>query len=186
MSTNTLNGRLQLTSLESQVTPAEWQARIDLAACYRLVAHYGMSDMMANHITLRVPGEPDAFLTNPYGMMYDEMSASCLVKIDHRGKLLIKPDFGELDYTINIPGFILHSAVHEARPEVNCVIHTHTPAGMLPTFIFHLTVCVFKSIAASSLESCKVMKAIVLSDVNATCEGAFDVGIRFTNLKLPS
>jgi ribulose-5-phosphate 4-epimerase/fuculose-1-phosphate aldolase len=128
--TQTLNGRLQLSSLKQQVTQAEWQARVDLAACYRLVAHYGMSDMMANHITLRVPDEPDAFLTNPYGMMYEEMMASCLVKIDHQSRLLLKPDFGELNYTINIPGFILHSAVHEARADVNCVIHTHTPAGM--------------------------------------------------------
>ena len=128
--TTAINGRLQLPSLQSQVSAQEWQARIDLAACYRLVAHYGMSDMMANHITLRVPGEPGAFLTNPYGMMYEEMSASCLVKIDHSGQVLFKPDFGELNYTINIPGFILHSAVHEARPEVNCVIHTHTAAGL--------------------------------------------------------
>lgn len=126
----TINGRLHIASAKEHVSPEEWQARIDLAACYRLVAHYGMSDMMANHITLRVPGEPSAFLTNPYGMMYEEMSASCLVKIDHKGKLLYAPDFGDLAYTINIPGFILHSAVHEARPEVNCVIHTHTPAGM--------------------------------------------------------
>lgn len=123
-------GRLQLPSLKSQVTPQEWQARVDLAACYRLVAHYGMSDMMANHITLRVPGEPHAFLTNPYGMMYEEMTASCLVKIDHDGEVLYKPDFGELNYGLNKPGFILHSAVHKARPEVDCVIHTHTAAGL--------------------------------------------------------
>jgi ribulose-5-phosphate 4-epimerase/fuculose-1-phosphate aldolase len=124
------NGRLTIPSIQNQVSPAEWQARIDLAACYRLVAHYGMADMMANHITLRVPGEPHAFLTNPYGMMYEEMSASCLVKIDHEGTLLYKPDFGDLNYNINKPGFILHSAVHVARPEVNCVIHTHTAAGL--------------------------------------------------------
>jgi ribulose-5-phosphate 4-epimerase/fuculose-1-phosphate aldolase len=123
-------GRLQLPSLKGQVTPQEWQARVDLAACYRLVAHYGMSDMMANHITLRVPGEPHAFLTNPYGMMYEEMTASCLVKIDHDGEVLYKPDFGELNYGLNKPGFILHSAVHKARPEVDCVIHTHTSAGL--------------------------------------------------------
>ena len=123
-------GRLQLPSLKNQVTPEEWQARVDLAACYRLVAHYGMSDMMANHITLRVPGEENAFLTNPYGMMYEEMTASCLVKIDHDGHVLSQPDFGELKYDLNKPGFILHSAIHKARPEVACVIHTHTPAGM--------------------------------------------------------
>jgi ribulose-5-phosphate 4-epimerase/fuculose-1-phosphate aldolase len=123
-------GVLNIPSIQDQVTPEEWQARVDLAACYRLVAHYGMSDMMANHITLRVPGEDHAFLTNPYGMMYEEMTASCLVKIDHDGEVIYKPDFGALGYGLNKPGFILHSAVHIARPEVNCVIHTHTPAGM--------------------------------------------------------
>ena len=123
-------GYLDIPSLEGKVSDAEWKTRIDLAACYRLVAHYGMSDMMANHITLRVPGEEDAFLTNPYGMMYEEMTASCLIKLDHDGNVLYKPDFGELNYGLNKPGFILHSAVHKARPEVNCVIHTHTAAGM--------------------------------------------------------
>jgi ribulose-5-phosphate 4-epimerase/fuculose-1-phosphate aldolase len=124
------SGRLQLPCLKTEVTPQEWQARVDLAACYRLTAHYGMSDMMANHITLRVPGQEHTFLTNPYGMMYEEMTASCLVKIDHDGEVLYKPDFGELNYGLNKPGFILHSAVHKARPEVNCVIHTHTAAGL--------------------------------------------------------
>ena len=123
-------GYLDIASLEGKVSEAEWQTRIDLAACYRLVAHFGMSDMMANHITLRVPGEDNAFLTNPYGMMYEEMTASCLIKLDHDGNVLHKPDFGELNYGLNKPGFILHSAVHKARPEVNCVIHTHTAAGM--------------------------------------------------------
>ena len=124
------SGRLQLPCLKTEVTPQEWQARVDLAACYRLTAHYGMSDMMANHITLRVPGQEHAFLTNPYGMMYEEMTASCLVKIDHDGEVLYKPDFGDLNYGLNKPGFILHSAVHKARPEVNCIIHTHTAAGL--------------------------------------------------------
>jgi ribulose-5-phosphate 4-epimerase/fuculose-1-phosphate aldolase len=77
-----------------------------------------------------VPGEEDAFLTNPYGMMYEEMTASCLVKINHDGEVLLKPDFGDLNYGFNKPGYILHSAIHKARPEINCVIHTHTPAGM--------------------------------------------------------
>jgi ribulose-5-phosphate 4-epimerase/fuculose-1-phosphate aldolase len=124
------SGRLKLPSLKTEVSPQEWQARVDLAACYRLTAHYGMSDMMANHITLRVPGQEHAFLTNPYGMMYEEMTASCLVKIDHDGEVLYKPDFGDLNYGLNKPGFILHSAVHKARPEVNCIIHTHTAAGL--------------------------------------------------------
>lgn len=123
-------GKLILPSLKDKVSPEEWNARVDLAACYRLIAHYGMSDMMANHITIRVPDEEDVFLTNPYGMMYEEMSASCLVKISHDGEVLYKPDFGDLNYGFNKPGYILHSAVHKARPEVSCVIHTHTPAGM--------------------------------------------------------
>ena len=123
-------GTLELKSLKNSVSPEEWQARVDLAACYRLVAHYEMSDMIANHITLRVPGEDDAFLINPYGMMYEEMTASCFLKITHEGEVLFMPDFGELNYGFNKPGFILHSAVHKARPEVACVIHTHTYAGM--------------------------------------------------------
>jgi ribulose-5-phosphate 4-epimerase/fuculose-1-phosphate aldolase len=124
------SGNLHLQSLKNSVSPEEWQARVDLAACYRLVAHYEMSDMIANHITLRVPGEDDAFLINPYGMMYEEMTASCFIKITHEGEVLFKPDFGDLNYGFNKPGYILHSAVHKARPEVACVIHTHTYAGM--------------------------------------------------------
>ncbi len=123
-------GKLPLKSLKDIVSPQEWQARVDLAACYRLTAHYGMSDMIANHITLRVPGEEDAFLINPYGMMYEEMTASCFIKITHDGEILFKPDFGDLNYAFNKPGYILHSAIHKARPEVGCVIHTHTYAGM--------------------------------------------------------
>ncbi len=124
------SGNLLLQSLKNSVSPEEWHARVDLAACYRLVAHYEMSDMIANHITLRVPGEDDAFLINPYGMMYEEMTASCFIKITHEGEVLFKPDFGDLNYGFNKPGYILHSAVHKARPEVACVIHTHTYAGM--------------------------------------------------------
>ena len=75
------SGPLLLKSLKNMISSEEWQARVDLAACYRLIAHYGMSDMIANHITLRVPGEEDAFLINPYGMMYEEMTASCFLKI---------------------------------------------------------------------------------------------------------
>ena len=123
-------GKLYVKSLKDQVSPEEWQARVDLAACYRLIARFQMDDMMANHITLRVPGEEGAFLTNSYGLMYEEMCASSLVKIDIDGKILLKPDFGDLQYGINIPGYILHSAVHRHRPELACVIHTHTWAGM--------------------------------------------------------
>ena len=123
-------GHLQISSMKDRVTPAEWKARVDLAACYRLVDHYDMSDMMANHISAAVPGEEGAFLINPYGMMYEEITASCLIKIDVEGNILAKPDFGELDYGINKAGYVIHGAVHRARHDVACVIHTHTWAGM--------------------------------------------------------
>jgi ribulose-5-phosphate 4-epimerase/fuculose-1-phosphate aldolase len=121
---------LTLQSMKGKVTPAEWKARVDLAACYRLVAHYEMSDMMANHISAAVPGEPGAFLINAYGMMYEEITASSLIKIDIHGNILAKPDFGELDYGINKAGYVIHGAIHKARHDVACVIHTHTWAGM--------------------------------------------------------
>ena len=109
---------------------AERTARVDLAACYRLVAFYEMSDMIANHISARVPGEEGAFLINPYGMLYEEITASSLVKVDYDGKILAKPDFGALDYGINVAGYVIHSAIHKAKHEIGCVIHTHTWAGM--------------------------------------------------------
>jgi ribulose-5-phosphate 4-epimerase/fuculose-1-phosphate aldolase len=148
---------LQIPSMKSRCSPQEWQARIDLAACYRLVDLYGMSDMMANHISSHVPGEPGAFLINAYGMMYEEITASSLIKVNLAGEILAKPDFGAaapgrsqadapprgaddpegrlggqqvIDYGINRAGYVIHSAIHEARPEVACVIHTHAWASM--------------------------------------------------------
>ncbi|WP_061958010.1 class II aldolase/adducin family protein [Cupriavidus pauculus] len=123
-------GVLSIPSMRNQCSDAEWQARVDLAACYRLVELYGMADMMANHISVRVPDEENAFLINPYGMMYEEITASCLIKVDHDGKILSKPDFGALNYGINKAGYVIHSAVHHARSEVACVIHTHSWASM--------------------------------------------------------
>ncbi|ABF11079.1 ribulose-5-phosphate 4-epimerase/fuculose-1-phosphate aldolase [Cupriavidus metallidurans] len=123
-------GVLNIPSMRGQCSDTEWQARVDLAACYRLVELYGMADMMANHISVRVPDEEDAFLINPYGMMYEEITASCLIKVDHAGNILSKPDFGSLNYGINKAGYVIHSAVHHARPEVACVIHTHSWASM--------------------------------------------------------
>ena len=124
------NGRLQIPSLQGKCSPEEWQARVDLAACYRLVDWYGMSDMMAKHISMRVPDQEGAFLINAYGMMYEEITASSLIKIDVEGNILAKPDFGELNYGINKAGYVIHSAVHAARPELACVIHTHSWASM--------------------------------------------------------
>jgi len=126
----TNNGVLRIPSMRGRCSDAEWQARVDLAACYRLVELYGMADMMANHISVRVPDEDNAFLSNPYGMMYEEITASCLIKVDLAGNILAKPDFGALDYGINKAGYVIHSAVHEARHDVDCVIHTHSWASM--------------------------------------------------------
>jgi ribulose-5-phosphate 4-epimerase/fuculose-1-phosphate aldolase len=124
------HGRLPIGSMRGQCSAEEWAARVDLAACYRLVDLYGMSDMMANHISSHVPGEHGAFLINPYGMMYEEITASSLIKVDVAGNILARPDFGALDYGINRAGYVIHSAIHAARPEVACVIHTHAWASM--------------------------------------------------------
>ena len=126
----TKDGVLQIPSMKGKVSDAEWQARVDLAACYRLVDLYGMADMMANHISARVPGEDGCFLINAYGMMYEEITASSLLKVDHHGNILTQPDFGDLGYGLNRAGSVIHSAVHAARPEVACVIHTHSWASM--------------------------------------------------------
>ena len=126
----TKDGVLQIPSMKDKVSDAEWQARVDLAACYRLVDLYGMADMMANHISARIPGEEGSFLINAYGMMYEEITASSLLKVDHHGNILTKPDFGDLGYGLNRAGSVIHSAVHAARPEVACVIHTHSWASM--------------------------------------------------------
>jgi ribulose-5-phosphate 4-epimerase/fuculose-1-phosphate aldolase len=121
---------LPLRSMQDRCSPEEWKTRVDLAACYRLVAHYEMADMMANHISARVPGEDNAFLINAYGMLYEEITASSLIKIDVDGNILARPDFGDLDYGVNKAGYVIHGAIHRARHDVECVIHTHTWAGM--------------------------------------------------------
>ena len=110
------------------VSAAERQARIDLAACYRLVAHFGMSDLIYNHITARVPdSEEELLLINPYGLMYNEVTASNLITINLDGEVVYNPN---PDFGINQAGYVIHSAVHRARENVSCVIHTHTRAGM--------------------------------------------------------
>lgn len=111
----------------ARFTEAEWTARVDLAACYRLIALFGMSDLIYNHITARVPDTPDHILINPYGLMYEEITASSLLKIDLDGNIL---DHGDADFGVNAAGYVIHSAVHAARHDVGCVIHTHTRAGM--------------------------------------------------------
>lgn len=112
-------------SLRQQVSAEEWAVRVDLAACYRLIAMYGWDDLVFTHISARVPGPDEHFLINAYGMLFEEITASSLVKVNLDGeKVLDSP------YPVNPAGFVIHSAVHEARPDVGCVLHTHTRAGI--------------------------------------------------------
>ncbi len=103
----------------------EREARINLAACYRLIAHFGMDDLIYTHISVRVPESPGHFLINPYGMMFHEITASSLVKIDYDGNT-VEP----AEHPVNYAGFVIHSAIHAARPDVQCVLHVHTNAGV--------------------------------------------------------
>ena len=112
-------------TVREQVSTEEWQTRVDLAAAYRLVALYGWDDLIFTHISARVPGAGHHFLLNPYGMMFDEVTASSLVKIDLDGKKVM-----ESDYFINPAGFTIHSAVHAARADALCVVHLHTDYGI--------------------------------------------------------
>ncbi len=117
-----------IASVRGQVSEAEWQARLDCAAVYRLVAAFGMSDLVYNHVTVRVPGPgPDRILINPYGYMYEEITASSLITIDLDGNELLNP---HSDIGVNRAGYVIHSAVHAARHDVGCVVHAHTRAGM--------------------------------------------------------
>mgnify|MGYP003461996081 FL=1 len=113
------------SEVRSLVSAEEWQLRVDLAACYRLVALYGWSDLVFTHISARIPGPEHHFLINPYGLMFDEITASSLVKVDMQCNKLI-----ESPYPVNPAGFVIHSAVHEVREDVQCVLHTHTRAGV--------------------------------------------------------
>ena len=112
-------------SLKDQVSPEEWQLRVDLAACYRLVAAYGWSDLIFTHISARIPGPEHQFLINPYGMLFEEVTASSLIKIDQQGEKL-----SESPHPVNRAGFVIHSAVHAVREDAGCVLHTHTRAGV--------------------------------------------------------
>lgn len=107
------------------ISPEEWQVRIDLAACYRLIAHFGWDDLILTHNSARVPGRDDQFLINPMGLMFDEITASNLLKIDLKGNL-VEP----AEYEPNRAGFVIHSAIYMGRADVQCVIHTHTEADI--------------------------------------------------------
>lgn len=112
-------------SVKDQVSEQEWQMRVDLAACYRMIAHYGWDDLVFTHISARVPGPEHHFLINPYGMLFEEVTASSLVKVDLAGEKVMASD-----YDINPAGFTIHGAVHEARENAQCVMHLHTTAGV--------------------------------------------------------
>ena len=121
-----MNYATDFKSLKGKVSDEEWQARVELAACYRLVDSYEMTDLIYNHITSRIPGTHH-LLINLYGLLYKEITASSLVKIDVEGEIIDKPD---TDYGINKSGYVIHGAIHKARPEVKCILHTHTRAGI--------------------------------------------------------
>ncbi len=116
---------IDIPSRQGTVSDDEWRTRVDLAACYRLVADFGWSDLVFTHITARVPGTEDQFLINPYGMMFDEITASSLVKIDLQGNKL-----DDSPFPVNPAGFTIHSAIHAVRHDAQCVLHVHSLNGV--------------------------------------------------------
>jgi ribulose-5-phosphate 4-epimerase/fuculose-1-phosphate aldolase len=112
------------SAVAAEVSPEEWQVRVELAACYRLVAHHGWDDMIFTHISARVPGPEHHFLINPYGLLFEEITASSLVKVDLDGNVVMPAP-----YPINPAGFVIHSAIHGARADARCVLHLHTAQG---------------------------------------------------------
>lgn len=112
-------------SRPAHISEAEWRARVDLAACYRLIASLGMDDMIYNHVSMRVPGTEDQFLLNPYGLLFEEITASSLVRIDLQGNKL-----DDSPYEINAAAFVIHGAVHQSRHDALCVLHTHSDASL--------------------------------------------------------
>jgi ribulose-5-phosphate 4-epimerase/fuculose-1-phosphate aldolase len=114
-----------IRSMKSRVTAEEWAVRVDLAAAYRAVAMFGWDDLVFTHISARVPGPDHQFLINPYGLMFEEITASSLVKVDLKGEKVMESPF-----EINPAGFTIHSAVHEARDDAHCVMHLHTIEGV--------------------------------------------------------
>lgn len=114
-----------MSDIKSTVSAEEWALRVDLAACYRIVAMHGWDDLVFTHISARVPGPDEHFLINAYGLLFEEMTASSLVKVDLNGEVV-----SQTTHNINPAGFVIHSAVHEARPDAACVMHLHTKAGI--------------------------------------------------------
>ena len=115
----------EMKSVKDLVSAEEWALRVDLAATYRLIAMYGWDDMIFTHISVRVPGPEHHFLINPYGMLFEEITASSLVKIDLEGNIVM-----DSPYFVNPAGFTIHSAIHSAREDAQCVLHVHTDDGV--------------------------------------------------------
>lgn len=120
-----MSERIAVPPKKGEVSAEEWQLRVDLAAAYRLIALYSWDDLIFTHVSARIPGEEHHFLINPYGMMFEEITASSLVRVDQEGNK-IDPD----DFDINPAGFTIHSAIHAIRDDATCVMHTHTTAGV--------------------------------------------------------
>jgi ribulose-5-phosphate 4-epimerase/fuculose-1-phosphate aldolase len=118
--------RVPQSAVRERVSPDEWEMRVNLAACYRLAAHYRMTDLIYTHISARVPGPEHHFLINAFGLLWDEINASALVKVTLDGDVVDDPTGSG----INRAGYVIHSAVHRARPDVQCVMHTHTASGI--------------------------------------------------------
>ncbi|HEX7892016.1 MAG TPA: class II aldolase/adducin family protein [Ramlibacter sp.] len=116
---------MNIASLREVVSAEEWKLRVELAACYRLVALYGWSDLVFTHISARIPGPEHHFLINPYGLMFDEITASSLVKVDQDCNKVIDSPF-----PVNPAGFVIHSCIHQVREDAACVLHTHSRAGV--------------------------------------------------------
>ena len=125
ISTSIPQSALKIPSRKNEVSPEEWQARVDLAAAYRLVAAFKWDDLVFTHISARVPGRHDQFLINPYGLTFEEITASSLIKVDADGN---KVD--ESEFPVNPAGFVIHSAIHAARHDAQCVLHVHTLNGI--------------------------------------------------------
>ncbi len=119
------SGALDIPSIQDQVSAQEWEARVNLAAAYRLCAHFGWDDLIYTHLSCRIPGSDHHFLINPLGLMFEEITASSLIKVDLNGNVLM-----DTPYHPNAAGFVIHSAIHAAREDANCVIHLHTDYGV--------------------------------------------------------
>ena len=116
---------MDIPSLQDHVSPEEWALRVDLAAAYRVAAHFGWADLVFTHISARIPGPQDHFLINPYGLMFGEITASSLIRVDQNCAQLSPSPF-----PVNPAGFVIHSCIHAGRADVGCVLHTHSRAGV--------------------------------------------------------